>query len=77
MGKVDRLYKLDLSASLCKIPICQILDKDKVKPFVGDFRNSFHLFLIYKSLMMMEMIGQRYATVVCHLRVQSRGYSEI
>lgn len=34
MGKVDRLYKLDLMASLRIIPISLILDK--VKPFVGD-----------------------------------------
>lgn len=34
MGKVDRLYKLDLMASLSIIPISLILDK--VKPFVGD-----------------------------------------
>lgn len=34
MGKVDRLYRLDLKASLSLIPISLILDK--VKPFVGD-----------------------------------------
>ena len=34
MGKVDRLYRLDLKASLMIIPISVILDK--VKPFVGD-----------------------------------------
>jgi hypothetical protein len=34
MGKVDRLYRLDLTASLRMIPISLILDK--VKPFVGD-----------------------------------------
>lgn len=34
MGKVDRLYRLDLKASLSIIPISLILDK--VKPFVGD-----------------------------------------
>ncbi|XP_044481937.1 uncharacterized 39 kDa protein in mitochondrial S-1 and S-2 DNA-like [Mangifera indica] len=34
MGKVDRLYRLDLMASLRIIPISLILDK--VKPFVGD-----------------------------------------
>jgi hypothetical protein len=34
MGKVDRLYRLDLRASLSLIPISLILDK--VKPFVGD-----------------------------------------
>jgi hypothetical protein len=34
MGKVDRMYKLDLTASLNIIPISHILDK--VKPFVGE-----------------------------------------
>lgn len=34
MGKVDRLYKLDLMDSLRIIPITLILDK--VKPFVGE-----------------------------------------
>ena len=34
MGKVDRLYRLDLKASFSLIPISLILDK--VKPFVGD-----------------------------------------
>jgi len=34
MGKVDRLYRLDLKASLSLIPISLILDK--VKPFVGE-----------------------------------------
>lgn len=34
MGKVDRLYRLDLNASLSIIPISLILDK--VKRFVGD-----------------------------------------
>lgn len=34
MGKVDRLYRLDLMASLRIIPISLILDK--VKPFVGE-----------------------------------------
>lgn len=33
MGKVDRLYSLDLKASLSIIPISLVLDK--VKPFVG------------------------------------------
>ena len=34
MGKVDRLYRLDLMASLRILPISLILDK--VKPFVGE-----------------------------------------
>lgn len=34
MGKVDRLYKIDLMPSLRILPISLILDK--VKPFVGD-----------------------------------------
>lgn len=56
MGKVDRLYKLDLAHSLRIIPKSVILDK--VKPFVGD--GSVYKLISYffsLSLMMMERIG--------------------
>lgn len=57
MGKVDRLYRLDLQASLRTIPISLILDKVNLLEMVL-FINSFPLYLFSLSLMMMERIGK-------------------
>jgi len=59
MRKVDRMYRLDLTPSLKRIPKSLILDK--MLPLVGKgkiYKLLSYLFFFSLSLMMMVMIGQ-------------------
>lgn len=62
MGKVDRLYKLDLGESITKLPISLILEK--VKPLVGD-GSVYKLISSFLTLPIYDEYGNLRSDITC------------